>query len=128
MALTVKGISDGHWPIGPGLEIKLVQFTPSVSDYVQPGGWVVTDAQVGFGNGHIYGAIQLNQEYSASSAPIYTVNLPSTSYSTTNPQVSTTQFQVSAYWQSGSNASLLEEVANATDLSAYPFWLLIFGW
>lgn len=127
MALTIVGIPDARWYLGPSLQAKLIQFTPGAADYVQPSGYAVTAEQCEFGNGHIYGAIQVNQEYSASSAPMYQVNLPSGSYGT-SPSPSTTQFNVSAYWQSGANAALLEEVANGTDLSAYPFWLLVLGY
>jgi len=128
MALTIAGVSDARWYLGPSLQVKMLQMTPAVSDYPQGGGWSITAEQCEFGNGHIYGAIFMNQEYSGSTAPVYQVNLPSSSYSTTNPEPSTTTFNVSAWWQNGVNANLLEEVANNTDLSSYPFWLLVAGY
>jgi hypothetical protein len=127
MALTILGIADARWYLGPSLQAKLIQFTPAQSDYPTGGGYAITAEQCEFGNGHIYGAIQINQEYSPSSAPVYQVNLPSTSYGT-SAGVSTTQFNVSAYWQTGTNATLLGEIAANTDLSSYPFWLLVLGY
>jgi hypothetical protein len=127
MALTITGVSDARWYLGPSLQVKMMQMNPASSDYVVGGGYTITAEQCEFGNGHIYGAVLMNQEYSTSNAPVYQVNLPSTSYSTTNVAPSTTQFNVSAWW-SGATGALLQEVTTGTDLSSYPFWLLVFGY
>ena len=126
MALTIAGIPDARWYLGPSLQCKLIQCTPAVSDYPN-GGWVLTAEQLEFGNGHVYGASLLNQEYAASSAPIFSVSLPSTSYGT-NPQPSTTQINVGAYVSSGTLYNNFPEAPTNTDFSGYPFWLLVYGY
>ena len=126
MALTIAGVSDARWYWGPGAQVKLIQFTPAADDYVVGGGYTITAEQCELGNGHIYGAMLMNQQYTASNAPVYQVNLPTTSYGTT-PQPSTTSFSVSAWW-TGSTGALLQEVSTGTDLSPYPFQLLVVGY
>lgn len=126
MALTINGVSDTRFYLGPGLAGKIIEGVPASADYVQGGGYTITAEQCEFGNGHLFGGVIVNQEYSSSNAPVYMINLPSGSYGT-SPQPSTTQLNVSAWW-SGAQGALLEEVATGTDLSSYPFWLLVLGY
>lgn len=126
MALTVNEIPDGLQYIGPSLQAKMIECTPSVSDYPN-GGWPVTAEQCGFGNGHIYGATFLNQKYVASSSPLFDVNLPASAYGT-NPSPSTTQINITAYLGSGTLYNNFPEAPTNTDFSGYPFWLLVYGY
>lgn len=127
MALTIAGLPDGRWYLGPSLQVKLIQCTPAVSDYPTGGGWSISAEQCEFGNGHIYGASLLAQQYVASSSPDFVVNLPSSSFGT-NPMPSTTTFNVSAYVQGTSLYGNAPEAPNNTDFSGYPFWLLVYGY
>ncbi len=126
MALTITGVPDTRQYIGPSMISKIVQCTPSVSDY-PAGGWPVTAEQLDFGNGYLYGAVLLNETYVASSAPSFKVNLPSSSYGA-NPQPSVTQVNVSAYVTGTTLYSNAPEAPVSTDFSAYSFWLMVYGY
>ena len=125
MALTTTGVPDIRVYFGPSLQAKLIQCQPAVSDY-PIGGWVLTAEQIDFGNGHLLGGEIWAQAYSASSSPSYQVNLPASSFGTA-PQPSTTSLSISAFG-SGASGSLSAEIPASTDLSAYPFWLMAYGY
>ena len=126
MALTITGVPDTRQYIGPSMQSKIIQCTPSVSDYPN-GGWPITAEQADFGNGNIYGAVVLNQKYVASSAPMFSVNLPASAYGS-SPQPSTTQINITAYVDSSTNYAIPPEAPTNTDFSAYSFWLLVYGY
>jgi len=124
MALTITIVPDTLFYVGPSMKAQMVTCAPAVSDY-PTGGWVITPTQVGFGNGNIFGAQLLGQKYVSGGSYDFMVNMPSSFY--TSQQPTGTSFAVSAYGDA-SSAGLQPEVSASTDLSGFPFGLIVYGY